>query len=127
MKKLFIILIALISVNVSAQIGVATASNQTLEIAAIKSNSTISVTGVVITSPSITALIASASSVTTSGTVTAGSKYILFETSSDFVGTIEGLRFLNNGFLPYPYLTNGTWPAISYVVTSGTLYIRKYN
>lgn len=70
-------------------------------------------------------LSSSATSVTTSGTVTTGAASILFETSGDFTGTIDGLRFLGNGFLSYPSTERGKYPAIPYAVETGTLFIRK--
>lgn len=74
-----------------------------------------------------TTLTTSPSSVTTSGTITAGSRFIILETSSDFSGTINSLLFQANGFLCYPINPDTRYPAIPYTVTAGTLYIRKFN
>lgn len=74
-----------------------------------------------------TTLATNPSSVTTSGTVTAGARFIILETSSDFVGTINTLVFQANGFLSYPICPDTRYPAIPYTVTAGTLFIRKFN
>lgn len=96
--------------------------NQT--ISAVTSG-TISLTGTASVNQVTAAMVSVASSVTTSGAVTAGAISILFETSDDFSGTIDGLRFLGNGFLSYPNVPSGRYPEIPYVINAGTLYIRK--
>lgn len=83
--------------------------------------------GTINITPVITPLVSGPSSVTTSGTIAAGAKSIVLETSGDFTGSIDGLRFLSNGFLSYDGGSNNTLPAIPYIVTTGTLYIRKLN
>lgn len=68
----------------------------------------------------------STTSVTTSGSVSSGAKMIIYETSSDFSGTIDGNRFLGSGFLPIIAPAGTTLPSSAYVVNAGTLYIRKW-
>lgn len=129
MKKIIgFLILFIISFNSFSQTGVATASQQTREALLLKyiSDKLDSVVNALGGSISTT-LTASPSSVTTSGTITAGARYILLETSSDFVGTINGMVFQANGFLPYPICPDTRWPAIPYTVTAGTLFIRKFN
>lgn len=138
MKKLiFLSLILLVRLTGSSQTVIITptigASSQSLQ--AVGDNTLTrmyvamtSTPGIYVQMSSITStLTSSPSSVTTSGTVTAGARSILFETSSTFVGTIDGLVFLPSGFLSYPITPGSSWPAIPYTITSGTLYIRKFN
>ena len=64
-------------------------------------------------------------SVTSSGTVSTGARAILFESSSNFVGTIDGISFDRNSSLPYSGGDNGKLPAIPYAISSGTITIRE--
>lgn len=72
-----------------------------------------------------TALSLSSYTSNTSGTVTAGSKSITFETSSDFVGTIDGVDASNNMIYVFSSGWNNTLPQIVFTVSAGTIRIRK--
>lgn len=64
------------------------------------------------------------SAVATNGSITAGALFIEFITSSDFTGTINGVSIPNLAIMTFPYMPGYDYPAISYTVTGGTLYIR---
>lgn len=65
-------------------------------------------------------------SVTSTGTCCLGARGILLETSGDFSGIIDGNRFLGNGFLSMPVSQGAIYPTVSYTISAGTLYIRKW-
>ena len=124
MKKILLFLLVMAGFAGFSQHTFTTASTESV---IVKSGS-ITVTGGSLTvSSATTAMVVSVTTATSSGTVTAGAQTVLFETSGDFSGSIHGATFLSNGFLPYPPVPDHTWPAIPYVVTTGTLYIRKAN
>ena len=130
MKKIIFLLAMLASFAGIAQHTIVATPQESVVVtgtANVKVVNPVTVSGNVTVSSATTALSISASSVTSSGTVTAGAQTVLFETSSDFTGTINGITFLANGFLSYPPVPDHTWPAIPYVVTTGTLNIRKSN
>lgn len=129
MKKILIVTLLLISCSIKAQ-QAATSGNQQIEIGKLQLLLNQLQSGITVTASATSGtfqLTSTTSSVTTSGTVTTGARSVLFETSSDFVGTIDGVRFLGNGFLPYSGGASGKLPAIPYTVSAGTLYIRKLN
>lgn len=67
------------------------------------------------------------SSVTTGGTVSAGSKSVLFETSDDYTGNIDGVSADAGASYPFSSGDAGTLPAIVYTVSTGSIRIRKLN
>lgn len=114
-KHIFILSIALFSVKGFCQTMTETTGKAILS--ATKSNS------IVTTSPGSTARTLTSSSVTTSGTVTAGARSVLFEPLIGFVGTLDGQTLTDP--IEISADPNGTLPAIPYAITSGTLIIRK--
>lgn len=71
----------------------------------------------------VTILTATTVTATTGATLAAsGYGYVLFQTSSDFVGTLSGVSL--NQSAQYPFqVPNKTLPAFPYVITTGTLRI----
>lgn len=66
------------------------------------------------------------SSVTTSGSVSSGAKTVILELSPDYTGTIDGMYETGTiKSLTFSAGVSGTLPAIAYVVTTGTITIRK--
>lgn len=126
--KRIILALAFVALAIGVHAQGITASNGTV----VVKQGTVSIIGGSITasgtvaavSPT-TALTLVSSSVTTGGSVAAGAYSVVFETSGDFSGTIDGIRFLGNGFLPIDGGGRGTLPAIPYTINAGTLYIRK--
>lgn len=135
MKKLFIILIALISVKLNAQVATATLQSQQLAMEtqirdAVKTNSAIAVTGVVTTSSSVSAATLTSTLVTTSGTITAGAKSITILFSSDFTGSFNGTTSPTSSFdlagtTISICMPNATQPAIPFTITTGNIYYIK--
>jgi hypothetical protein len=69
------------------------------------------------------------SSVSSSGSVAAGKKYISLIFSSDFTGTVGGVAFVGatDAFYDVPKLENGeTYAALSYTVTAGSVRITSF-
>lgn len=67
--------------------------------------------------------------VSASGTVAAGKKYISFILSSDFAGTIDGETFAGatDAFYDVPKLENGeTYAALAYTRSAGSLRITSF-
>lgn len=62
---------------------------------------------------------------TTSGTVAAGARGVLFVFSSDFTGTINGVAWAGSADSYYqpPIQAGDTFAAIAYTVTAGTVRI----
>lgn len=62
---------------------------------------------------------------TTSGTITAGARALLFVFSSDFTGTISGVAWSGATDASYspPVQTGDTFAAITYTVTTGSVRI----
>jgi len=68
----------------------------------------------------------SRTSETASGSVASGAKWISFETSDDFEGTIEGVTAQTSRFYSYPTLQNNDYyNAVAYTITAGSLIIGK--
>ena len=63
--------------------------------------------------------------VTDDATITAGATSIGFTTSSDFVGTINGVTREASTFYGFEAATGKTLPAIAYVTTAGSITIDK--
>ena len=130
MKKI-ILLLGFLAFSICASAQGITAANGTV----VVKQGTVSVTGGTITAistgtiNSITsgsvALAMTSSTTNASGTVTAGAKSIMFETSSDFAGTIDGVTANANMVYPLSAGWNNSLPQIVYTVTSGSLRIRK--
>lgn len=75
--------------------------------------------------PAVSAITLSSSSVTTSGTVASGQRSVSFTTSSDFVGSINGVTRQAGMIYAFSCDISNTLPAISYVVTAGSIIIDK--
>lgn len=117
-------LILLSSVS-NAQINLATTLRQDTNIKVLRQIRSALVQGSVTVNTATFQLTSTTTSVTTSGAVTTGASSILFETSLDFVGTIDGVAFGAGGFLPYSGGPGGKLPAIPYTISAGAIYIRK--
>jgi len=83
------------------------------------------VTGSVNAVPAITALALTSSSASTSQTIAAGAKVISIETSSDYVGNIDGVAGNASSVYPFSSGPNGTLPQIIVTVSAGSIRIRK--
>ena len=128
MKKLLIITLLLISWGVNAQTQ-ATSANQQIEIGKLQLLLNQMASGITVTTSAGSGtfqLTNTTSSVTATGTCCLGARGILLETSGDFSGIIDGNRFLGNGFLSMPMSSGAIYPTVSYTVSAGTLYIRKW-
>lgn len=64
-------------------------------------------------------------SATASGTVAAGESSVSFETSSDFVGDIDGVSALASNSYTYSAPRNKVLPQIVFTITAGNIKIRK--
>ncbi len=125
MKKILLILsFGLISLGGFCQAGAATASLQ--NIANTKLNAIdLKLGGTLTFSPVVSALTITSSSVTSSGTVTSGQRSVSFTTSSDFVGTINGVSRVSSTVYVFSCGASNTLPAIAYVITTGSIIIDK--
>lgn len=63
--------------------------------------------------------------VTTSGSVTAGAKWVNFIMSDDFTGTVNGANIIGAFSFMMPYMGQDLYPAIPYTVTTGNIRIDK--
>lgn len=79
------------------------------------------------TTPSSSQRTVTSSSVTTSGTVTAGAYSITFIFSSDFTGSVDAVAYdgANDSSVTVQAPASDTLEAVAYVVTTGTLRIIK--
>jgi len=86
---------------------------------------------VIVDSGSITATLPSgahtitSSNASSSGSVTAGAKFVTMDTSPTFSGTINGIARLASTSYEFTAETGKTLPAIAYVITTGTINIDK--
>jgi len=128
MKKLLVITLLLISFASYSQM--ATAPNQQTQIGIERQIYTQLQSGITVTTSAGSGtfqLACTTSSATTTGSITAGARAILLETSGDFSGIIDGNRFLGNGFMSMPLSSGAIYPAVTYTISAGTLYIKKWN
>lgn len=95
--------------------------NQTIDIRDVLTNT--SQTTQIVPTSTPTNLTLTESAVVTNGNTASDNLYVTFITSSDFTGTINGVSIPNLAVKNYPYLPGYKYPAISYTVTAGTLYI----
>lgn len=65
------------------------------------------------------------SSVTTSGNVATGERVVIFRTSSDFVGTVDAIALDGNDVITFSADQSGALPQINYVISAGSIRIRK--
>lgn len=128
MRKLLIIIFLVISCGVKSQTA-ATAANQQIQIGKEQLILQALQSGITVTTSAASGtfqLTNTTTSVTTTGTCCLGARGILLETSGDFSGIIDGNRFLGNGFLSMPISPGAVYPIVSYTISAGTLYIRKW-
>jgi len=131
MKKIILFLFVLTGLNVFGQYAIPTSTTNPTQLTAgngtvVVKAGTVSVSGgTTAISSGTTALSMSSSTTASSGTVTAGYKSVTFETSSDFVGTIDGITANANMIYPISAGWNNTLPQIVFTVTSGSVRIRK--
>lgn len=70
-----------------------------------------------------TSLVLTSGTFTTSGTIAAGSRYSIITSDPTFTGSVKGLPLAGGQPLNLFPMPSYVYPAIPYVVTSGTLYI----
>lgn len=129
MKKLLIITLLLLGCQIKAQTA-ATANNQQIQIGKEQLILQTLQSGITVTTAATTTtfqLTNTTTSVTSTGTCCLGARGILLETSSDFSGIIDGNRFLSSGFLSMPITQGAVYPTVSYTISAGTIYIRRWN
>ncbi len=129
MKKLLIITLLLLGCQINAQTQ-ATSGNQQIEIGKLQLLLNQLAAGITTTNSatgSTFQLTCTTTSATTTGSITTGARAILLETSGDFSGIIDGNRFLGNGFMSMPLGGGAIYPAVTYTISAGTLYIKKWN
>lgn len=129
MKKLLIITLLLLGCQINAQTA-ATSNNQQIEIGKLQLLLNQMAAGITVTTSAGSGtfqLTNTTTSVTSTGTCCLGARGILLETSGDFSGIIDGNRFLGNGFLSMPISSGAVYPTVSYTISAGTIYIRKWN
>lgn len=69
-------------------------------------------------------LVVSDTAVIANGSIAAGALSIEIITSSDFIGTINGVSIPQLAIKTYPYIPGYIYPTINYTISAGTLYIR---
>jgi len=128
MKK--ILLLSLLFLSLSGYSQMATSGNQQTEIAVLRNLLAQLQAGTTSTASIMSGtfqLSCTTTSATSTGSITSGARAILLETSSDFSGIIDGNRFLGNGFMSMPLGGGAVYPAVTYTINAGTLYIKKWN